>query len=100
MERTMENILLIIFCHLIGDHVLQLDHIAHTKGKSWYHLLVHCFLYCVPFYAVYGYDWKLCVMLASHIIVDALKARYNKINYAADQILHYIIGFALYALLK
>lgn len=96
----MENILVIIFCHLVGDHVLQLDHIAHTKGKSWYHLLVHCFLYCVPFYAVYGYDWKLCVLLASHIIVDALKARYEAIDYATDQILHYVIGFVLYALLR
>ena len=93
----MENILLIIYCHIIGDHVLQLDHIAHTKGKSWYHLLVHCFLYSVPFYAVYGYAWKLWILLVSHIIVDALKARYNVIDYAIDQFLHYVIGFILYA---
>lgn len=96
----MENILQIIFCHLIGDYVLQIDYIAQTKGKSWYHLLVHCFLYCVPFYVCFGHDWKLYCLLLSHIIIDALKARYNKINYATDQILHYVIGFALYALMK
>lgn len=40
-----ETILLIIFCHLVGDYVLQSDFIAKTKGSNWYHLFVHCGLY-------------------------------------------------------
>ncbi len=87
-----ETILKIIFCHLVGDHVLQLDHIAKTKGSNWYHLLVHCFLYILPFYIVFGYDIRIWVLLITHIIVDALKARYHKINYVSDQIIHYIVA--------
>ena len=87
-----EKILLIIICHLIGDYVLQCDFIAQTKGKNWYHLLVHCFLYIVPFYYVFGYDWRLLLILVSHILIDPFKARYNKINYVTDQVLHYMIA--------
>lgn len=86
-----------IFCHLVGDYVLQNDFIAKTKGENWYHLFVHCFLYVLPFRIVYGVDWKLVVLLVSHIIVDALKAKYKKITYTQDQIVHYIIAFLLYA---
>ena len=88
----MEIILKIILCHLVGDYVLQCDFIATTKGKNWYHLLVHCFLYIIPFYIVFGYNWKLLIILITHIIIDPLKARWNKINYVTDQILHYLIG--------
>lgn len=44
-----EIIYKLIICHLIGDYVLQNDFIAKTKGENWYHLLVHCLLYSVPF---------------------------------------------------
>ncbi len=87
-----EKVLLIIICHLIGDYVLQCDFIAQTKGKNWYHLFVHCFLYIVPFYFVFGYDWRIWVILVLHIMIDPLKARYDKINYVTDQILHYIVA--------
>ena len=87
-----ERILKIIMCHLIGDYVLQSNFIAQTKGSNWYHLLIHCFLYIVPFYIVFGFDWKLIVILITHIVIDPLKARWNKINYVTDQILHYVIA--------
>lgn len=87
----------IVLCHLVGDYVLQIDFIAKTKGENWYHLIVHCLLYIVPFRIVHGVDWRLAVLLVAHIIVDALKARYKKITYAQDQIAHYMIAFLLYA---
>lgn len=87
-----EILLKIIMCHLIGDYVLQSDFIAQTKGSNRYHLVVHCFLYIVPFYIVFGFDWKLIVILITHIVIDPLKARWNKINYITDQILHYLIA--------
>jgi len=83
-------ILIIIFCHLIGDYVLQSDFIAKTKGDNWYHLFVHCALYCLPFYIVFGLTWQLILIFLIHIIVDALKARYKIINYTTDQIIHYV----------
>lgn len=78
----------IVLCHLVGDYVLQIDFIAKTKGENWYHLIVHCLLYIVPFRIVHGVDWRLAALLVTHIIVDALKARYKKITYAQDQIAH------------
>lgn len=86
-----ETIIKLILCHLIGDYVLQIDFIAKTKGKNFYHLLVHCALYCAPFYLCFGFVWQLGVLFITHVIIDALKARYNKINYVVDQILHYLI---------
>lgn len=87
----MSSLINLIMCHLIGDYVLQSDFIAKTKGENWYHLVVHCFLYCVPFYLLFGTTWHLAVIFVSHIIIDALKARYKKISYMTDQLLHYVI---------
>lgn len=87
---SIELLLKLLFCHLVGDYVFQSDFIAKTKGENWYHLLVHCILYCLPFYVCFGFDWRLLIILSSHLIVDSLKARYKKINYIQDQIIHYI----------
>ncbi len=83
-------IITLIFCHLIGDYVLQTDFIAKTKGTNWYHLIVHCVLYCLPFFVTYGLTWQLLFIFVTHMIIDPLKAKYNKINYVTDQSLHYI----------
>lgn len=93
-----ETIFLIIICHLIGDYVLQSDFIARSKGENLYHLLVHCILYTVPFYIFFGFDWRLYILLYSHIFIDAMKAKFGYINYVTDQVLHYIIAFSLYLL--
>ena len=89
----MNNVIHLMLCHLVGDYVLQCDFIAKTKGSNLYHLYVHCALYCLPFVLLYGIDWKIGVLFASHIIIDVLKARFNKISYIIDQILHYIVLF-------
>ena len=85
-----EKIIILIVCHLIGDYVLQSDFIANTKGSNWYHLLVHCVLYCVPFLIMYGLVWQLVVTFILHLIVDPLKARYKRISYVQDQLIHYL----------
>ena len=92
----MSKLITIIFCHLIGDYPLQQDFIAKTKGSNWYHLFVHCALYCVPFAIIYNIDYKLYILFISHFIIDMLKARYNLLDYSDDQILHYVIAIALY----
>ena len=88
---SVELIFKLIICHLFGDYPLQIDYIAQTKGKNWYHLIVHCILYCVPFYYFFGLNSQLILIFISHIIIDALKARYNVISYRFDQILHYAV---------
>lgn len=84
-----KQIIIIILCHLIGDYVLQCDFIAQTKGNNWYHLFVHCALYCVPFLIVFGFVWQLPLIFITHLVIDSLKARYKTITYTQDQVLHY-----------
>lgn len=92
-----EKILVLVFCHMIGDYVLQSGFISDTKGENWYHLIVHSVLYTVPFYVCFGLVWQYPVLLVSHFVIDALKAQYEKINYVTDQILHYLF-FLMYLL--
>lgn len=82
----------IILCHAVGDYLFQTDYMAAMKGKDWYVLFIHCVCYCVPFAFTFGIDWRLAVMLATHIVTDALKARYNKISLATDQAIHYAVA--------
>ena len=88
---VLERIFMLLVCHMVGDYALQSDFIASTKGKNWYHMLVHCVLYIAPFYICFGSTWQLMVVFIAHLIIDPLKARYNKINYWQDQALHYLV---------
>lgn len=86
-----KKICILVFCHMIGDYVLQSDYIARTKGENWYHMIVHCILYIVPFCIQFGFAWQLPTLLVTHIVIDSLKARYRKISYVGDQFLHYLV---------
>lgn len=86
-----KTLFILVICHLIGDYFLQSDFIAKTKGQNWYHLFVHCILYVVPFYIAFGLDFRLVIIFISHVIIDALKARYHAISYLGDQVIHYVI---------
>lgn len=83
----MELIYKLLLCHFLGDYVLQTDFLAKTKGENWWHLIAHCVTYTTPFCFI-GLDWRIVVLLLSHIIIDSAKARYKKIGYVTDQILH------------
>ena len=89
-----------IFCHLVGDYVLQSDFLAKTKGENRYHLFVHSLLYTLPFYLLYGLDGRFIALFLSHFLIDEMKAKWNMINYFTDQVLHYIIAILLYGILK
>lgn len=94
----LEKIIKLVFCHMVGDYALQNDFIAQSKGSNWYHLIVHCILYCLPFYIVFGNEYHLEIVFFMHIIIDALKARYKTINYVEDQFLHFAILLIIYLL--
>lgn len=85
-----ELIVKLILCHMVGDYVLQSDFIAKTKGENWYHMVVHCALYCVPFAVLFGITWQLAFLFGVHILIDALKARWNVVSYQVDQICHFV----------
>ena len=88
VSNVVKTIVLFVMCHMTGDYLFQSDFIAKTKGSNWYHLFVHAVLYCVPFAAVFGLTWQLAVIFAVHMIVDPLKARWQKIGYVQDQVCH------------
>lgn len=88
----------ILISHFIGDYVLQTDFLAKTKGNNWYHLIIHCLLYTVPFYIVFGFDVRLIVLFVSHIIIDIAKTKCEFVGYAGDQLLHLIVLEFLYYL--
>ena len=88
----MNKLILLVFCHLLGDYFFQSEYIAETKGENWYHMFVHCVLYCLPFYLAFGLTWQLGVIFLTHWTIDPLKARYQKISYTTDQVLHYLIS--------
>ena len=52
---TLQTIIILVLCHLIGDYVFQSNFIASTKGENAYHLFVHCALYTLPFLIVFGF---------------------------------------------
>ena len=85
-----------IACHMLGDYVLQNDFLAKTKGENWWHLLAHCVLYTVPFAVVFGIDWRIPTLLASHVLIDMMKARMHVIGYAADQVAHLVVLCTLF----
>ena len=82
---------------MFGDYVLQSDFIAKTKGENWYHLFVHSILYIIPFYLFFGFNFDLLLVFAAHFAIDAGKARYKRITYTDDQILHYLIALVYLA---
>lgn len=87
-DDVLKTLILFLMCHMIGDYVFQTDFIAKTKGSNWYHLFVHSILYCVPFALIFGINWQLAIIFIVHMIVDPLKAKYNKLTYTQDQIAH------------
>ena len=78
----------LMLCHFLGDYVFQTDFLARTKGENWWHMMAHCVMYTTPFFCFFGFDMRIAFLLFSHIIIDSAKARYKKINYASDQLLH------------
>lgn len=84
-------------CHMLGDYALQNDFLAMTKGANWWHLCAHCVLYSLPFAVAFGFDWRVLALLASHVLVDAAKARWQALDYTADQVIHVVVMMLLYA---
>lgn len=94
----MARIYTLFACHMLGDYVLQTDFLAKTKGQSWWHLVAHCVTYTVPFAMAFGIDWRIAALFVAHVVIDALKARWQVIGYLPDQLLRMLTMFALYLL--
>lgn len=66
-----------LICHLVGDYVLQTDHMALIKRKSWSVALAHGLAYSLPFLLLQPSWAAWALIAASHAVIDRLGlARY------------------------
>lgn len=77
-------------CHFIGDFAFQSTWMAMEKGKSWEVNFYHCATYTAVFVIFARPSWiATVVLLLTHFVIDALKARYKVIGPIwLDQLLH------------
>jgi hypothetical protein len=94
------NILMLLACHFVGDFGLQTKWMADFKGKSWEVNFYHAAVYTAIF--VLFTELSLLatiVLLVSHFVIDALKARYGLIKHLwTDQLLHFGILLLIFFL--
>jgi hypothetical protein len=91
--------------HFVGDFAWQSTWMAMEKGKSWTALVAHSATYTSAF-VVLGLVSPvkisllgLAVYLVSHVVIDALKARWNLIGSIwLDQVCHTIIHLIVVAI--
>lgn len=104
-----ETILWLTLAHYLGDYPLQGDFLATTKGKFFYSLFVHSFIYSATVMAFFAFGasfemWKFFVLLFSHMVIDNIKANSEDKSKALtsylyiDQSLHLAIIYILYFL--
>jgi hypothetical protein len=86
-------VLLLIACHFIGDFPFQSEFFALNKGKSWEINFYHAITYTATFVIFAKIDIAFSILLLiTHFIIDALKARYGLIKHIwIDQILHIMV---------
>ncbi len=92
----------IVICHLLGNSYFKnnysnndIDDVKPIKDSGWNHF-IRCIMYVLPFYLCFGLGWQLIILFITHIIIDPSKAKWNRVSYIQDQVLHYIIAFLLY----
>lgn len=90
----------LIFAHYIGDIALQSDWQAQNKGKLWYVMMSHCFIWTACISVALQYlglfaMWKVIFLLVGHWVMDKWKTTKPKTPEAwkyiyPDQIWHLI----------
>ena len=113
----MVKYLFLLILHLFGDFYLQTTKVARCKNAkkgqeckgckkckehswiNWIYLLIHSFIYIVPFFSLYivaegiYINLVISILLVSHILIDMASCYFNKkskqtIIYIMDQALH------------
>ena len=88
------TLLIWLACHFIGDFAFQSTWMSLEKGKSWDVLFYHCATYTAVFilFARPSPSFlAIAILIGTHFVVDALKARYKVIGPIwLDQLLHIV----------
>jgi len=90
----MEQFLILLACHFVGDFPFQSRWLSENKAKSWEINFYHVAVY-VSVFILFGphLSWlSLVIIFLSHFIIDPLKSRWEIIKYIwQDQLLHILI---------
>jgi hypothetical protein len=91
-DIQISTLLVWLACHFVGDFAFQSTWMSVEKGKSWEVNFYHCATYTatfVLFVRPFPSLVAILVLLGTHFVVDALKARYKVIGPIwVDQLLH------------
>lgn len=94
----MQLFLVGLSAHFIGDFAFHTRWMAEEKGRDWEVLLYHVLVYTSTLFLVFLWSGHVLPALAlflivlSHFIIDASKARWNLISHIwMDQLLHIIV---------
>ncbi len=87
---SLATLLVWFACHFVGDFAFQSTWMSVEKGKSWEVNFYHCATYTAVFVLfAHPSPLAIAVLLGTHFVVDALKARYRVIGPIwVDQLLH------------
>jgi hypothetical protein len=94
--------------HCLGDFPLQGEFLATQKSKSFYLLICHSAIYSLILSSGFIFlshvtDYQLSIdtytfffityifIFFSHVVIDWLKCKANKISFAVDQLLHMLV---------
>lgn len=67
---TATTLFLMVFCHFLGDYVLQTDWMAQLKTQRWLPAIAHGVTYTLPFLLVTRSPLALLVIGGTHILID------------------------------
>jgi hypothetical protein len=59
-----------LFCHAVGDYVIQTDQMAQRKTSSWGWALYHAVSYSIPFWLLTRSAVALAVIIGTHALID------------------------------
>src|SRR5437762_12218296 len=92
LDIFVQTLLVWLACHFIGDFAFQSTWMSIEKGKSWEVNFYHCATYTAVF-VLFAHASILAtiLLLGTHFVIDALKARYHVIGPIwLDQLLHLV----------
>lgn len=110
---------ILFILHILGDFYFQTNNMVNKKSKSLRYVLLHSFLYVIPFTCFFVYldianKTKMSIIccvaiVSSHFLIDWLKTFLEKkfsspkaklIVFVCDQVIHIALIYILYALMN
>jgi hypothetical protein len=99
----MEQFLVLLACHFIGDFALQNKWMSNNKGKSWEINFYHVAVYTAVFVLFGGglSFLSLGIIFITHFFIDPLGARWGFVKYIwLDQLLHLLVLLFVFLITK